>query len=107
MSGKGKAKVWANFEKLPSGKVKCLLCKATLAYHGSTTSMREHAKRIHGIKLGAGGDKAAHGEVTCIINVYYFCSIGLSWSSIFIRTSIDRIFVYPLGESCKWWYIVW
>ncbi|XP_040900532.1 uncharacterized protein LOC121186018 [Toxotes jaculatrix] len=43
-----KSKVWAFFKENKTTKqVKCAVCNAQLAYHGSTTAMHEHLKRQH------------------------------------------------------------
>ncbi|CAL9703199.1 unnamed protein product [Knipowitschia caucasica] len=42
------SKVWEHFILNPQkSRVSCKLCATDLAWHGSTTSLREHLKRKH------------------------------------------------------------
>ena len=42
-----KSKVWQFFHKSGDKTVTCEVCQANLAYHGGTSSMKEHLKRKH------------------------------------------------------------
>ena len=50
------SKVWEHFEEIENEDkskktVLCKICSVALAFHGSTTSMREHLERKHTIYL--------------------------------------------------------
>ena len=41
------SEVWKFFERKGNRTVECMLCHSNLAYHGGTSSMKEHLKRKH------------------------------------------------------------
>ncbi|NXV53373.1 ZBED4 protein, partial [Uria aalge] len=45
-----KSKVWNYYAKLGDAYVECNICKKQLSFHNSTTTMREHLVRKHGIR---------------------------------------------------------
>ncbi|XP_009885389.1 PREDICTED: zinc finger BED domain-containing protein 1-like [Charadrius vociferus] len=45
-----KSKVWNYYTKLGDAYVECNICKKQLSFHNSTTTMREHLVRKHGIR---------------------------------------------------------
>ncbi|NXN37409.1 ZBED4 protein, partial [Rhinoptilus africanus] len=45
-----KSKVWNYYAKLGDAYVECNVCKKQLCFHNSTTTMREHLVRKHGIR---------------------------------------------------------
>jgi len=45
-----KSKVWNYYAKLGDAYVECNVCKKQLSFHNSTTTMREHLVRKHGIR---------------------------------------------------------
>ncbi|XP_051520235.1 uncharacterized protein si:dkeyp-117b8.4 isoform X1 [Myxocyprinus asiaticus] len=47
------SKVWNHYTQLSFHRVECNHCKRQLSFHNSTTSMREHLGRKHGIWEGA------------------------------------------------------
>ncbi|XP_051981619.1 uncharacterized protein LOC127643095 [Xyrauchen texanus] len=47
------SKVWNHYTQLSLHRVECNHCKRQLSFHNSTTSMREHIGRKHGIWEGA------------------------------------------------------
>jgi len=44
---KPQSQVWKFFEKASDKSVSCCICHANLAFHGGTSSMKEHLKRKH------------------------------------------------------------
>ena len=55
-----KSFVWADFEKLSKTSVQCALCKVTLKFDGSTSSMVKHLKLVH----KKGSDNVGKGQST-------------------------------------------
>ncbi|NXQ91778.1 RSLE3 protein, partial [Nyctibius grandis] len=49
-SDRRKSKVWNYYAKLGDAYVECNVCKKQLSFHNSTTTMREHLVRKHGIR---------------------------------------------------------
>ncbi|NXG57884.1 RSLE3 protein, partial [Hemiprocne comata] len=45
-----KSKVWNYYTKLGDAYVECNVCKKQLSFHNSTTTMREHLARKHGLR---------------------------------------------------------
>ncbi|NXN93735.1 DSLE protein, partial [Rhinopomastus cyanomelas] len=45
-----KSKVWNYYSKLGDAFVECNVCRKQLSFHNSTTTMREHLARKHGIR---------------------------------------------------------
>lgn len=46
-----KSTVWGFFDKDGISAVKCRLCQSKMAYHGSTSSLKEHLKRKHPLQF--------------------------------------------------------
>ncbi len=47
MASKARSDVWQHFEKLDKKTVKCKMCRATLVYNSTTSSMRYHLAHKH------------------------------------------------------------
>lgn len=72
------SKVWEHFTLKPSQKtVSCKMCSVDLAWHGSTTSLREHLKRKHVGAMDEGNSQYVtlniHSPGTLIHRVVYVC----------------------------------
>eukprot|EP00062_Callorhinchus_milii_P023158 gi/632981698/ref/XP_007907735.1/ PREDICTED: zinc finger BED domain-containing protein 4-like [Callorhinchus milii] len=52
--GWGRSDAWEFFKRLNERCVECSICRKQLSYHSSTTSLREHLRRKHGLSGGGG-----------------------------------------------------